>query len=73
MNGDREGQGEYRFKDGTKYVGEFEAGLFMGKGSMLTYLGDEYTGRYYKGSVQGYGVVKYLSKEYINKYEGAWI
>jgi hypothetical protein len=46
-NGQRAGQGEVSWSDGSNYVGMFENGLRHGQGVFTTAEGNTYTGNWY--------------------------
>ena len=70
-----EGQGEYRFADGTAYKGDFKDNQFEGKGVLtippLTVNGHTqtiYEGQFAKGKREGRGILRIPSVGF--KYEG---
>eukprot|EP00730_Choanoeca_flexa_P007184 TRINITY_DN12293_c1_g2_i2.p1 TRINITY_DN12293_c1_g2~~TRINITY_DN12293_c1_g2_i2.p1 ORF type:complete len:130 (+),score=10.91 TRINITY_DN12293_c1_g2_i2:61-450(+) len=57
-DGKRHGLGVLEFVDGSKYAGEFSAGMNSGYG-VLTFLDkSQYSGQFVDGKYQGYGVFK---------------
>lgn len=58
------------FSSGAYYEGEWENGVFDGKGTHLSADGDKYTGEWVKGLRQGKGTL--LSRDG-SRYEGEWI
>ena len=55
------GRGFYSYNDGTKYVGEFRAGMPEGKGTVLYQNGDRYEGGWKKHAPHGAGVMYYVT------------
>ena len=63
------GYKEQKFKDGSRYVGEFVDGKRHGKGTNYFPDGTRYDGEWKNGYMNGYGVCVYADGE---KYEGEW-
>jgi hypothetical protein len=63
-----------RIRDGDKYVGEFQNGLFHGKGTYTDAYGGKYIGEYKYGHKNGQGTMTWTNEEekYEEKYEGEW-
>ncbi|MDA9148891.1 hypothetical protein N9O08_03185 [Alphaproteobacteria bacterium] len=62
--------GEYTWKSGNKYVGDWKNGNRNGKGVFTWKTGDEYEGEYKDGKRHGQGILTYSNGD---KYEGDWV
>ncbi|MDZ7621258.1 MAG: protein kinase [Candidatus Competibacteraceae bacterium] len=64
------GQGAYRFPDGSEYSGEFRDAKLNGQGAYVyAGRGEKYVGAWRNGVINGQGVYYYRSG---NRYEGEW-
>jgi hypothetical protein len=64
------GQGTYRFPDGSEYSGEFRDAKLHGQGAYAyAGRGEKYVGEWRNGVINGRGVYYYRSG---NRYEGEW-
>lgn len=54
----KEGKGEFLWRDGTKYVGEFSNNKINGEGVMDYADGRRYEGTYLNGLMHGHGIFK---------------
>jgi len=57
LNGDMNGQGNYIFKGGNKYVGEFKNDDFHGQGTFYVTTGEFYSGEWDDGKRNGQGIL----------------
>jgi hypothetical protein len=70
VNGLKEGYGTQTYPDGSRYLGQFEAGMIHGDGSYIYQNGDVYSGSWNKGKKEGFGT--YLFKENDSSFKGKW-
>ena len=54
-----DGFGEYTFDDGDRYVGDIKAGIFQGRGKLITYTGNVFIGEFTGGELTGKVTIKY--------------
>ena len=59
--GQRQGQGQATYPDGTTYDGSFVAGLRQGKGRLIAPDGFRYEGSWKAGEIDGEGVATYAN------------
>ena len=60
--------GYYRYKDGSRYEGEFVNGMPLGKGKCFYKNGDIYTGGWEDHSPHGKGTIRYVSGKRISAF-----
>ncbi len=63
------GYGEFKFKNGAYYKGDFKNGTFDGYGEYKSKSGKYYKGDFKNGAFDGYGILDYNDK---SKYSGYW-
>ncbi|XP_041829233.1 radial spoke head 1 homolog [Melanotaenia boesemani] len=68
-NGERHGQGTYRFSNGARYVGDYFHNLKHGQGTFYYPDGSRYEGSWGEDLRQGHGVYTYLNGDI---YDGEW-
>jgi len=55
----KSGKGEYKYTDGSRYVGTFLEGLPVGEGTVFYQNGDKYVGGWAKHAPHGFGIMYY--------------
>ena len=65
----KEGQGNYAFKNGDSYEGEWKGNIKNGDGDFSYINGDKYQGKWKNDKRDGTGVINYANGD---KYDGQW-